>query len=308
MPKLSVCITHFGRGHLLGRTLESLACQTRLPDEVLVWDDHSPEDPHSIVSRFQSRFPRLIYHRNPVNLGMPGNLNAVIAAAGGDLIANLHDADEFDPRLLELWERALLEHPSAGLVFCRLDMKRFPGGDWRMAEGDFLPLTPGRVFFESVYVGASGSPIWGTVMARREVYARHLPFDARFGPWADVDMWMRICATHDIAHVPLRLIAVDHSPTAFRAFSFETVRLIHSIYFVNIRRMARSSSELSRWIARQRLHLVKEVAVIALGSLCRLNFVRAAEAVLMTPDWIGLMSGETGTEASIPSHPLCRSV
>ena len=100
MPRISVCLTHYNRPDKLGATLESLALQTRVPDEVFVWDDCSPNDPTYVIEEWKARFPHFVYHRNDVNLGMPGNLNAVIAQATGDYVANLHDADVFAPTLL----------------------------------------------------------------------------------------------------------------------------------------------------------------------------------------------------------------
>jgi glycosyltransferase involved in cell wall biosynthesis len=55
-----------------------------MPDEVLVWDDHSPEDPRRIVEGFRSRFAHLVYRRHERNKGMPGNLNDAVAHATGD--------------------------------------------------------------------------------------------------------------------------------------------------------------------------------------------------------------------------------
>jgi glycosyltransferase involved in cell wall biosynthesis len=291
VPFLSVCITHYNRPEKLATTLETLANQTRPPDEVLLWDDHSPRDPTEVARAFEGRFRRFVYRRNPANLGMPGNLNSVIREARGDLIANLHDADEFHPELLELWERALASHPSAGIAFCGLDAKsraRTRGKTWLH---DFGPLTSGRDFFERAYVGASGSPIWGTVMARRSVYERHLPFDERFGPWADVDMWMRVCGTHDIAYVRRLLITLDDSETAFRQYRWEKVRMLHAMHFMNIRRMARDQSELARWLARQRRHTLGRIIRHLLSPVSRVDMKRTIKGLSMTPDWIRLLSG-----------------
>jgi abequosyltransferase len=84
-----------------------------------VWDDCSPRDPTAIALEWRHRFPHFVYHRNPVNLGMPGNLNAVISQATGDFVANLHDADVYAPTLLEKWAAALEQNPEAVLAFCR---------------------------------------------------------------------------------------------------------------------------------------------------------------------------------------------
>lgn len=251
MPKLSVCITHYNRPEKLAATLESLCRQTRQPDEVFLWDDHSPRDPTEVANQFRNRFKHFVFHRNARNLRMPGNLNSVIAQATGDFIANLHDADEFDPTLLEKWEAALIANPSAGLVFCGLDAAAKGGDRGRLWVHDYPACTSGREFFRSVYVGSSGSPIWGTVMVRRDAYDHHLPFDPQFRMWADVDMWMRICSTHDVAYVPEPLIILDNTETAVRDFSWEKFLITHRMPVANIYRMASGSDELGLWMQKQ---------------------------------------------------------
>ncbi len=257
MSVISVCMTHFNRPEKLAATLESLAAQTRPPDEVFLQDDCSPRDPAPVAGAFQHRFKKFVYERNEVNLGMPGNLNKVIRKATGDFVANLHDADEFHPTLLEKWAAALDRFPTAGLVFCGLDARSksedssLQGKVWIQ---EFQACTPGREFFEQAYVGASSSPIWGTVMVRRSVYERHLPFDARFGMWSDVDMWMRICGTNDIAYVAEPLIILDNSTTPARTFHWGKVVITHAMHFENIRRIANESHQEREWLLRQRRH------------------------------------------------------
>ena len=249
--KLSVCLTHYNRPHLLAATLESLARQTRQPDEVLVWDDASPNDPTEVARAYAARFQKFIYHRNSRNLGMPGNLNAVLAAASGDLVANLHDADEFHPTLLQKWEEALIRHPRAGLVFCGLDSTANSRRGGKVWIHPCAECTDGREFFHRHFAGAVGSIIWGTVMVRREAYDRHLPFDPQFRNWADVDMWMRICGTHEIAYVPEALITLDNTPTQVRTFTWDKFLITHRMHAVNIHRLAADEGELRDWLGRQ---------------------------------------------------------
>lgn len=235
-PRISVCLTHYNRAHLLGRTLSSLAEQSRAPDEVFVWDDHSPMDPTSVVGEFAHRFRKFEFHRNEQNLGMPGNLNAVLARATGDYIANLHDADVFHPRLLEAWSDALTKNDSAGLVFCGTsENTEIPGG--KVHLHDIAPLTGGADFFVRRYVGSLSGPIWGTVMARRATYESIGPFDSRFGPWADVDMWMRICGQFDIAYVREPLITLNMGVTPLRVFTWHRILLHNQMVVDNINRI-----------------------------------------------------------------------
>ena len=100
--KLSVCVTTYNRAQGLDRTLASLSAQTRLPDELIISDDCSPDDTAQVAARWKAKFPLLRYNCNPRNLNMPGNLNVAIGMAQGEYIANLHDADVFAPTFLRI--------------------------------------------------------------------------------------------------------------------------------------------------------------------------------------------------------------
>jgi glycosyltransferase involved in cell wall biosynthesis len=275
MTRVSVCITHYERPDKLAATLESLARQTRLPDEVFLWDDCSPQDPAEIAHRFSKRFPHFVYHRNPRNLGMPGNLNAVLAQATGDYVANLHDADVFHPQLLEKWVQALEQHPTAGLVFCGLDATRDNPAGPEMIVPDIAPLTPGIMFFDRWFVGCRRSIIWGTVMVRKSVYERVLPFAPRYHNWADVDMWMRICRDHDIAYVREPLIVLDNTHTKQRKFSWYRMLLMQEMCFANIRATyAGDRLAMRAALVRQRKCLRLSYLRFLAGSIKWLDFPR----------------------------------
>jgi glycosyltransferase involved in cell wall biosynthesis len=250
MPaKLSVCITAYNRSPLLDLTLKSLAAQIRLPDELIISDDCSPDDPKHAVGKWSKHFPCLRYNRNQRNLGMPGNLNAAIALATGDYVANLHDADEFAPTLLKEWENALDKYPSAGFVFCGVaagpHQTKFSDGITLQSDGIILhnvsPITAGHAFFEKYFLHRLSSIVWGTVMARRSAYDRLLPFDNRFGFISDVDMWMRMCLHYDVAYVrkPLIKLDDDHSPAKWGSrgiFNWRALDLSRKIQEASIHR------------------------------------------------------------------------
>jgi len=235
-PRISVCITHYNRPEKLGATLESLARQTQMPDEIFLWDDCSPNDPTEVARAWQNRFPHFVYHRNERNLNMPANLNTVISEASGDFIANLHDADEFDPRLIELWAEALVRNPSAGMVYCGLESP-VPGASepklWLNA--DIMPVTAGLTFFKTHFLHKWSSLIWGTAMVRKSVYDDLMPFRERFRNWADVDMWMRISLNHDVAYVDQPLIKTDEGDTPLRGFDWKKVFIHHRMVEDGIR-------------------------------------------------------------------------
>ncbi|HEY3350323.1 MAG TPA: glycosyltransferase family A protein [Thermoanaerobaculia bacterium] len=255
-PKISVVVTTFRRARLLGRTLESIAAQTRQPDELIVSDDCSPDDTAHVVETWRKTFPGLVYIRNEKNLNMPGNLNKAVAAASGMYIANLHDGDTYAPTLLEKWESALDRHPSAGLVFCGL-----AGWPARTKQGGGIllfpiaPFTKGREFFERHLLPEIGCPVWGTVMARKSAYDALLPFDPEFGFLSDVDMWARMCLAYDIVYVDEPMIVLDHTPSAERrlgTYNWNWLEITRRIRIANIHRFyagdeRRRNTELRRY-------------------------------------------------------------
>lgn len=78
----------------VGEQLESIANQTRPPDELVVSDDCSPDETVEIVERFalEAPFPVRIL-RNPENVGFSRNFARALAGASGDLVF-LSDQDD----------------------------------------------------------------------------------------------------------------------------------------------------------------------------------------------------------------------
>ena len=268
MARITVCLTHYGRNAKLAATLESLANQTRKPDEVFLWDDHSPEDPAGIAERFRHRFRHFVYRRNEQNLGMPGNLNSVLAQATGDYVANLHDADLFAPQLLEKWTRALDAHRSAAFVFCRVT-GRNESQDQRLRGCG--ALTPGSEFNRRYLLNSwrGSSPIWGTVMARRSFYQRYLPFEPRFGCVADVDMWMRLSMAGDVAFVDEALIEADPASHFVRGVNWQLVHALRRLHAENVARFSLATGQ-----ALLPLRLRHEMIFFCLNALCLLSLMR----------------------------------
>lgn len=281
--KLSVCVTTYNRAEGLDRTLDSLAAQTRLPDELIVSDDCSLDNTPQVVEQWKNHFPLLRYNRNSRNLNMPGNSNVAIGLAQGEYITDLHDADTFDPTLLEKWERALDSHPTACFVFCGI-------GGWlnpkEAVNGIILhnvqPITPGRQFFEAHFLHKLTSIVWGTVMSRRSAYEKFLPFDAEYGFVSDVDMWMRMCLHYDVVCVREPLIILDHSPSKERSlgrFNWTWLDNARKMQVANLQRFYGDQPE------RLRREMIRHQRVV------QKVYFRRLLGRLWHCDWVGLRTG-----------------
>jgi glycosyltransferase involved in cell wall biosynthesis len=206
MPAVSICLTTHNRAHLLGRTLESLLGQSFADFELIVSDDCSTDRTCEVVATWAARDARIRYRRNSTNLGMPGNLNAAIAQAEGDYIANLHDGDIYRPDLIEKWRTALDTHVLSPFVFNAYDCQ-LPSGKHRIDCITTEPIVVGTSIAR-YYFSTFSSCVWGTVMARREAYEAAGPFDSRFGFISDVAMWLRLGCGADVAYVPEPLMTL----------------------------------------------------------------------------------------------------
>ena len=81
------------------RAIESALAQTHRDIEVIVSDNASSDDTAEHVSRIFD--PRLVFIRQPENLGMTGNFNACLQAATGELFLMLSDDDILEPACIE---------------------------------------------------------------------------------------------------------------------------------------------------------------------------------------------------------------
>jgi glycosyltransferase involved in cell wall biosynthesis len=204
----------------LRQTLDTLVCQTLADFELIICDDASPDSTSVVVAAYSRLDSRLTYHRNPHNLGMPGNLNVGIRLSRGQFIANVHDGDLYHSTLLEKWTTALERNPTAAFVFNQYRILASDGTTRTIEKEPLAPIFSGKYLLEEIFFRRRlfGSPVWGTVMARRTAYLEGRLFDERFGFLSDVDMWMRLAEKHDVAYVPETLISLPSCEKLPRQF------------------------------------------------------------------------------------------
>lgn len=86
--KISVAMATYNGEHFIREQLDSLAKQTRLPDELVVTDDGSSDSTVEILEEFAlvAPFPVRV-HRNKNNLGYPNNFLKAASLCRGDWVA-----------------------------------------------------------------------------------------------------------------------------------------------------------------------------------------------------------------------------
>lgn len=247
---MSICLTAYNRGTLLPATIESLLAQSFQDYELIISDDHSIDETERVCRDYAGQDSRIRYLRQPQNHGMPGNLNVALQSAQGKYIANLHDGDVYRVDLIEKWYSALEAHPTAGFVFNHYRSIR--DGREVIYREPYPALIPGRVLGERL-LAHWGSCVFGTVMARREIYETLGWFDPQFGNFSDVDMWLRIALHYDVAYVDEPLIdLMPKDPTRFYAFvHWQVLFWLMGIHVTNLRRYHNVVPHVTESLARR---------------------------------------------------------
>ncbi|MBK8476790.1 MAG: glycosyltransferase family 2 protein [Opitutaceae bacterium] len=187
LPFVSICLLTYKRASVLPRSLDSLLAQTHGNFELIINDDRSPDETEQVCREYERRDRRIRYFRNETNLRYAGNQNAALARAKSDLVAIVHDGDVYRPDLIERWTRALMEQPSAALVFNALEAMDENGVVQRVYRNNYPPLIAGRILLAEMLLRPD-SPIFGIVMVRKSCLQAVGPFDTTIPTLADVDV------------------------------------------------------------------------------------------------------------------------
>jgi glycosyltransferase involved in cell wall biosynthesis len=115
--KISIALATFNGGlHLRGQ-LDSLAAQSRYPDELIACDDCSSDHTVEILRDFASTAPFTVrIYRNAEQLGVIKNFEKAVSLCEGDVIALCDQDDVWNADKLELMETVFAAN-DVGLVF-----------------------------------------------------------------------------------------------------------------------------------------------------------------------------------------------
>jgi glycosyltransferase involved in cell wall biosynthesis len=114
---LSAIIPNHNHGQYIGRAVDALLTQERVPDEIVIVDDASTDDSLAIINELASKSPRIKVVSLSVNAGTNAALRAGMDRSTGDYFVLAGADDWVMPGFFELGTRMLMQNPSVGL-FC----------------------------------------------------------------------------------------------------------------------------------------------------------------------------------------------
>jgi glycosyltransferase involved in cell wall biosynthesis len=143
MPKISIAMATYNGGKHLLEQLESIAAQSRTPDEMVVCDDQSTDDTLDVLNAFRDRapFPITVYN-NEQRLRYARNFSKAMGLCTGDLIFPCDQDDVWLATKIQKHEAIYREQDDVGLVV----------NDGWMVDSELKPM--GKTWFQAVGVSS----------------------------------------------------------------------------------------------------------------------------------------------------------
>jgi len=205
-PFWSVMIPTFNCAKYLRQTLESVLAQDPGPQQmqIEVLDDCSTKDDPEAVVREVGK-GRVLFFRNPTNLGPTKNFNNCLRRSTGKYVHILHGDDYVNSLFYSTIKEMILQEPGIGLFGTRAFI---------IDDDGIINSISGK--FSSLYITTANIPdlfkmndinplYFPTIVINRKITESLGGFDERFGHVADWEMWMRIMSHHNgiLCNLPL---------------------------------------------------------------------------------------------------------
>ncbi|MBE2179511.1 MAG: glycosyltransferase family 2 protein [Chthoniobacterales bacterium] len=189
--KISVIIPCYNSAQWVGAAVRSVLAQTRAPEEILVVDDGSTDDPEAALREFGGKV-RLLRRENG---GLSAARNTGVEAAGGDWFLFLDADDSLFPDALERLG-ATAESSGAGVAYGLVLQRNAEGGKLHsLARAAGAPPVPAKAAFWWTPLATAGC-----ALIRRELNEAVGGFDENFRQVEDAEYWLRCGVTAPFAH------------------------------------------------------------------------------------------------------------
>lgn len=194
--QISVVIPAYNRAYSLPRALDSVLAQTSPVDEIIVVDDGSDDGSAALLAR---DYPAVRVLRQ-ANRGVSAARNRGISAAQHDWIALLDSDDSWLPHKIERIRAAWRRNPDLVLfhsdeIWMRNGVRVNPMKKHRKAGG---------WIFERCLPLCAISP--SASVLRRNTLDALGGFDETLPACEDYDLWLRLCARHEVGYIDEALI------------------------------------------------------------------------------------------------------
>ncbi len=197
-PVVSVVIITYRSGALLTETLDSIYAQTYKNIELVISDDHSPDDTVAVaeawIQAHQERFVNCVIRAGQENLGITGNVNAGIRRASGRYVKLLAGDDLLLPDAIAT-NVAVCQNRQIPYLFTWL--QKFSDGEtgrkiWQEAPPlDFFSLDAAGQY----RILLRENRVYGPLFFCEKAFLEKMGlYDERYEMLEDYPMWVKLTA------------------------------------------------------------------------------------------------------------------
>ena len=192
MPQTTVLIPTYNCAKYILQTIKSVLSQSYTDCELLIIDDGSVDNTESIVKEIKDS--RIIYLKNPKNLGIVKTLNRGIKLAKGKYIARMDADDVMVGNRLQEQIEFLEVNPDYGMV-----------GGWHQmidADGNKLRLLRTPENYDNIRLALLfRNQFAHAAITMRTELARQLKYSQEFIYTEDYDLWCRLAEVSRVANL-----------------------------------------------------------------------------------------------------------
>lgn len=197
---ISIALCTYNGERFLWEQLESLAGQTRLPDELIVVDDGSTDGTLSLLEKFAQTAPfTVLISVNDSTLGVTKNFEKALTQCKGDFLFLCDQDDIWEPEKITQMTSFLEQNPSVNVVFSDALLVNEKGTSLQKQLWDVIRLYPSQLERwskgESISLMLIGNRVAGCTMAlRRSFLQKILPFPTDISDFLH-DTWIAFVAS-----------------------------------------------------------------------------------------------------------------
>lgn len=214
-PLVCICIPTYNAASTIKETLASILAQTYTNLVVHISDNASTDDTLKIVESFTD--PRISVHCHSVNVGGEGNFNRCIQLAEGKYTAIFHSDDIYEPEMVVRQVGCLEQYLNVGCVFTAAKTIDARGVVTGLIGQSFIEKADVECYNFSMFIKSilkrGNFVVCPSCMMRTEILKNEIRQwrGDLFRSSADLDVWLRVLATHEIGFLgqPLMKYRID---------------------------------------------------------------------------------------------------
>ena len=204
---VSICIPTYNYRHYLPDALDSALAQEFTDIEILVVDNCSDDGTPALLEDYCRRDGRIVFHRNPRNLGMTANFNKSMELARGRYVKFLCADDTLEKTCVRKMVDVLVAQPEVALVGCRRSVfndDRRVLGEMGYA-GNAFARNGYEVIRECYFKGNLIGEPTAVLFRKSDIVAG---FDVNYHQALDMELWFRLLEKGDFVFLSESLCGV----------------------------------------------------------------------------------------------------